>query len=214
MAKGKKSKARPISAKLRELIAGAASIGFDVATGYQRAVVLARSIGTKHRVALAEAGLQYQAGYVARYLGDQPAYSKRWHNMGQPERIAASLAVIAKPEPTSTKPNRRTELEQRAVRAAQTSWATAKRRAGLTAERKGGRKPRPSANASKPVPVDLVKASPRFSNKAAANDYFATALAALLTTVDKNAKLIAPQLSTIVHDAYTAAKKAGFIPAK
>lgn len=213
MKKKAKSAAKPISAKLRELIGTAAAIGFDVATGYQRAVSLARAIGSKNRLALVEAGLQYKAGYVARYLGDQPAFAKRWHNMGQDERIAESLDIYGRPYPESSKGNRRTALEHKACRAADVSWNTAKRRAGLIAEKKGGRKPRPAANASKPVPVDLVKASPKLPNKTAANDYFATAAAALLATVDKNAKHVAPQVSSAVSDFVTALRTAGIMPA-
>lgn len=214
MAKAKKSKAKALSARLQGLVASAASIGFDVATGYSRAVELAKAIGTKNRLALIEAGLQYQSGYVARYLGDNTAYAKRWHNMGQKERLAESLDIIGRAEPESSKANRRSALEHKAVRAAQTSWSTAKRRAGLIAERKGGRKPRPSSNKpSKAVPVDLVKASPKLASKAAANNYFATACAALLATVDKNARLVPPQVSSALTDLRTAFIAAGIMSA-
>lgn len=211
MAKKNKAKAKPLSAKLRDLVASAASVGMNVATGYSQAVVLFRSIGTKSKVALADASLNYKAGYVARYLSDSPAYAKRWDNMGEAQMVDAAREIYAKPYPESSKPNRRTELEHRACRAADVSLASAKRRAGLIAEKKGGRKPRPAANKAKPVPVDLVKASPKLPNKAAANDYFATACAALLATVDKNAKHIAPQISTALTDLRSAFIAAGIM---
>jgi hypothetical protein len=63
------------------------------------------------------------------------------------------------------------------------------------------------------VPVDLVKASPTLKDKPAANDYFATACAALLATVNKNAKKIDPRISSAVSDFHSAMKAAGFITA-
>lgn len=212
--KSNKKAAKPLSAKLKELVASAATIGMNVATGYSEAVTLFRSIGTKSKVALADASLNYKAGYVARYLADVPAIAKRWDNMGDAERVAAAQDIMAKPTPESSKPNRRTELEHKACRAADVSLATAKRRAGLIAEKKGGRKPRPASNTpSKAVPVDLVKASPNLKTKEAANDYFATACAALLTTVNKNAKRIDPRLSSAVSDFHSALKAMGLIKA-
>lgn len=209
MAKGKKSKAaKPLNARLRQLVASAAAVGMNVANGYAEAVALFKAIGTKNRVALVDAGLNYKAGYLVRSLSDVAAYAKRWGNMGDDQRVEAALEIYAKPYPESSKPNRRTEQEHRACRAADVSLAAAKRRAGLIAEKKGGRKPRPAANPPKPAPVDLVKASPKLQNKAAANDYFATAAAALLATVDKNARLVMPQLSSAVSDFKAAVTKA------
>lgn len=214
MSKKSKKAAKPLSAKLRQLVASAANVGMNVATGYAEAVALFKAIGTKSKVALADASLGYKCGYVARYLSDVPAYAKRWHNMPDAERIEAAKEIYGKPYPESSKANRRTELEHKACRAADVSVATAKRRAGLIAEKKGGRKPRPSSNApSKAVPVDLVKASPTLKTKEAANDYFATACAALLTTVNKNAKRIDPRLSSAVTDFHDALKAMGLIKA-
>lgn len=207
-----KKKAVAMSAKLRALVASAASVGMNVATGYSEAVSLFKSIGTKSKVALADAGLNYKAGYVARYLRDTAGYAKRWGNMGEPQLVDAAKEIYGKPYPESSKANRRTELEHRACRAADVSLATAKRRAGLIAAKTGGRKPRPSSNAPvKAVPVDLVKASPTLKTKDAANDYFATACAALLATVNKNAKRIDPRLSSAVTDFHAAVKAIGLI---
>jgi hypothetical protein len=210
--KAKKKNVRALSATLKTLVASAAAVGMNVAGGYADAVNLFKRIGTKSKVALADAGLNYKAGYVARYLSDTPAIAKRWDNMGDAQRIDAAKEIYGKPYPESSKPNRRTELEHRACRAADVSLATAKRRAGLIAEKKGGRKPRPSSNApAKAVPVDLVKASPTLKTKEAANDYFATACAALLATVNKNAKRIDPRLSTAVSDFHAACKAMGLL---
>lgn len=212
MNKKSKKAAKAFTATIRNALATAATIGFNVATGYSEAVALFRKVA-KSDAAVKEAGADYRAGYVARYLTDSPAYAKRWDNMGDVERIDAARDIIAKPTPDSSKPNRRTELEHKAVRAADVSLSTAKRRAGLVAERKGGRKPRAGSNTPKAPPVDLVKASPKLPTKAAANDYFATACAALLATIDKNAKHIAPQLSSAVTDFAAALRTAGIMPA-
>jgi hypothetical protein len=176
-------------------------------------VTLFKRIGTKSKVALADASLNYKAGYIARSLRE--TYAKRWGNMGDAELVEAAKEIYGKPYPESSKANRRTEAEHKACRAADVSLATAKRRAGLIAEKKGGRKPRPSSNApAKAIPVDLVKASPTLKTKEAANDYFATACAALLATVNKNAKRIDPRLSSAVSDFHAACKAMGLIVAK
>jgi hypothetical protein len=212
--KTKKAHKRAMSATLKALVASAASVGMNVAGRFSEAVTLFKRIGTKSKVALADAGLNYKAGYVARYLSDVPAYAKRWDNMAELQLVDAAKEIYGKPYPESSKANRRTELEHRACRAADVSLAAAKRRAGLIAEKKGGRKPRPSANPPKAVPVDLVKASPTLKTKEAANDYFATASAALLATVNKNAKRIDPRLSSAVTDFHAALKAMGLIAAK
>jgi hypothetical protein len=212
MSKKNKANQRAMSATLKALVASAASVGMNVAGRFSEAVVLFKRIGTKSKVALADAGLNYKAGYVARYLSDNAAYAKRWGNMGEAQLVDAAKEIYGKPYPESSKANRRTELEHRACRAADVSLAAAKRRAGLIAEKKGGRKPRPSANApSRAIPVDLVKASPTLKSKEAANDYFATASAALLATVNKNAKRIDPRLSSAVTDFHAALKGMGLI---
>lgn len=208
-------KSRPLSAKLRALVASAGNVGMNVAGRFGEAVALFKAIGTSSKVALVDASLNYKAGYVATYLMGNAAYAKRWHNLGEPELIEAGAEIYGKPYPESSKPNRRTELEHRACRAADVSLASAKRRAGLIAEKKGGRKPRPASNApSKAIPVDLVKASPTLKDKTAANDYFATACAALLATVNKNAKKVDPRISSAVQDFHGALKAAGFVAAK
>jgi hypothetical protein len=208
-----KKNAKPMSATLKALVASATTIGMDVANGYGRAVELFRKIGAKNRAALQLAATNYKHGYVAVYLKDR--YAKRWGNMTPEMMLDEVRAIYAKPYPESSKSNRRTELEHKACRAADVSVSTAKRRAGLVAEKKGGRKPQPArkATSTKAVPVDLVKASPTLKDKPAANDYFATACAALLATVNKNAKKIDPRISSAVSDFHSAMKAAGFITA-
>jgi hypothetical protein len=210
MKKTQKKAAKALSAKMLALVGTAATIGYSVQGAFAGAVALCRQIGQGHKLALTDAGLQFKAGYIVRYLEDVPAYLKRVGNMDQAQRFDDALTIYGKPGPETAKPNRRTELEHRACRAADKSWRMAQVRAFNIQPK--ARKPRPAANApSKAVPVDLVKAAPNLPTKAAVNDYFATALAALLTTVNKNAKRVSPQISSAVTDCHAALKAAGII---
>lgn len=198
-----------LSPKIKALIAGAAIVGYDVMGGFQAGVALAKAIGPRKQ-ALADAGVQYQAGYVARYLEEETTFKRRWGNMDTARRIEESLAILAKATPDSTKADRRTDLEHKACRAASTSWSACKTKAGVITPTK--RTPRASTanvGTGNVPPVDLVKASPKFKSKAEANDYFATAAAALLTTCDVNSALkLKPQLTSAVSDFKAAIAKA------
>jgi hypothetical protein len=210
--KASKAAKKALNVKLAALVNGAADIGYNVSGAFEGGVTLARSLA-KSKIALDAAGRQYKAGYIVRNLEAEPTIAKRWGNMPLAQRIDAALSIMDKPTPDSTKPGRRTEREHKAVRAADVSWAGCKRRAGIGATKAGNaskRKPRPSANAPT-VKVDLVKASPRFTKDMAkqqgkdtvrevANDYFATSAAALLATVNKNALIVSPALSSAVAD--------------
>lgn len=207
MKKTAKKVQRALNAKLAALVSGAASIGFNIATGYAAAVDLVIAVKAS-AAAMEKAGEQYKCGYVARSLLSVPAYAKRWHNLDMAAQCEAAGEIIAKATPDSTKPERRTELEHKAVRAADVSWSKVKRAAGIAATKKGGRKPRTGSTEGKAPPVDLVKASPKLATKEAVNDYFGTAAAALLATVDKNAKLVDPRLSSAVSDFLAAVKVA------
>lgn len=203
----KKAQAK-LNAKFTALVTSAAAIGFDVASGYAAAVDLVIAVKGS-AAALERTGEQYKRGYVARSLLSVPAYAKRWHNLDQPGQFDAAGEIIAKATPDSSKPDRRTELEHKAVRAADVSWSKVKRAAGIAATKNGNRTPRTSTvPAGNVPPVDLVKASPKLPNKTAANDYFGTAAAALLATVDKNAALVDPRISSAVSDFLAAVKAA------
>jgi len=202
-----KKAAKALSPKLAALVASAASIGYGVAEGFSAGVTLARNIGQGHKMALIDAGLGYKSGYIVRYFEDAgPAYAKRTGNMSQAQRFEDALAIYAKAGPETAKPNRRTALEHKACRAADVSWTGCKNRAFGTTPK--ARKPRPATAKVNPVPVDLVKASPNLPTKVAVNDYFATAMAALLATVDKNAKRVMPQISSAISDCNAAIKLA------
>lgn len=220
MAKKANKKAAPrIAAKFADLLGTAAQVGYSSRQAFNEGVKLARATKSS-KAALDEAGRRYKCGYIVSYL-EEP-FAKAWGNMSLDQRFEAAATIMAKASPDSTKPDRRTDVEHKACRAADTSWSTAKRQAGIEPTKKGGRKPRQGSTAKdapKAPPVDMVKASPRFTAayakehgfetpKAAANDYFVTAAAALLATVDKNAKLIAPALSSAISDFKAAIAKA------
>lgn len=214
--KAARSAAKPLSDALQALVTTCATAGFNTANAFAECVTAVRSIiketrpGSQRNRALEAAALGHKAGYVARSLLADEAYGKRWGNMSQAQQIEEGAAIIARAAPTSNKPDRRTEQEHKACRAADVSWFKVKQRAGLVEQpkNKGNRKPRPGANPPKAPPVDLVKASPKLPDKQAANDYFGTAAAALLATVDKNAKLVDPRISTAVHTFLTDVKAA------
>jgi hypothetical protein len=223
--KNAKRNAKPLSEALQSLVTTVATCGFSTANAYAECVVAVQSIvsgtrpGSPRNRTLEAAALGYKSGYVARSLLVDSAYAKRWGNMTIVQQIEAGAEIIARAAPTSSKPDRRTDQEHKACRAADVSWYKVRERAGLIADSskspvKNKRKPRPGANAAKAPPVDLVKASPKLATKQAANDYFGTAAAALLATVDKNAKLVDPRISSAVSDFLTAVKAALGIVAK
>jgi hypothetical protein len=205
---------RPVSPKQRKAIGLAYASGFSARATFEEAVKALSVFTIADKEALIEFGLQYKAGNMAAYFASNvPGWKARKGNQS-PELIAESmLAIYAKPYPESTKPNRRTDAEHKACRAADQSWSSVKIRAGLADPKK--RKPRPSANKAPEPPRELVAATPKLATKEAVNDHFATAFAALLGTVNVNARRVSPQLSSIVQDAYSAMVKLGLIkPAK
>jgi hypothetical protein len=214
--KNSKKALRRINAKFMATVTSAVDMGFDMADGYSRAVVLFCNVKASAN-ALAAASTQYVIGYVARSLSAQLG------NMDRVQQYAEAEAIIAKAGPDTSKDDRRTHEQHKAVRAAQTSLASVKRAAGIKASKGGGRKPRQGSNDASPPPVDLVKAAPTFNGayakqhgfdtvRDAANDYFATAAAALLATVNKNAHNVTPAISSAVSDLHAALKAAGLIP--
>lgn len=205
-----------MSEALQKLVSSVALAGFQEGGAYRAAVsgvmaiVSATRPGSPRNRALEAAALGYKAARVANSLLADPAYVKRWHNMADELIIEAGAEIIGKAAPTSSKPDRRTEQEHKACRSADVSWVRIREAAGIKSaeKRKASRKPRQGSNPAKAPPVDLVKASPKLATKAAANDYFGTAAAALLATVDKNAKLVDPRISSAVSDFLAAVKAA------
>lgn len=213
-----KTAAKAVSPKLEAMIAGTAAIAYGVAGGFEDAVTHVRSAAkllpkganVLTHPAMARLFSEYRAGHVARRLMGEASFAKRWGNYGPEQAVAAAKEVIAKD------PKNRGTVGHLACRAADTSLVLVRRRAGLQATKAGNtgpRKPRTSTVPSGNVPpVDLVKTSPKLASKAAVNDYYATACAALLATVDKNAKHTLPQISSAVTDFAAALRAAGVMP--
>lgn len=223
--KSKKTATPRINAKLATLIATAGDVGFTASGAFENAVELVRAAvkalpkdasPLKHQ-GMIDLGLQYKGGFIARNLLAEPAIAKRWGNMGVPEMIVEALEVYAKPGFESGKPNRRTEREHKACRAADTSFSKIRERAGVISERKGagGRAPRTSTVPAEP-PRDALFASPKLANDNDAREYFRSAFAALLTTtevnrqtgVKKEVKHVAFVVQSIIADAKALIEKA------
>lgn len=227
-----------VADKYVDLVNAAQATGYNIATGFRTAVA-ALKVCKASKVALEAYGARYCVGYVAASLFSLPAYAERWGNMTDEQRGKEAQTIIdRKPPKTEEKPDgkrvslpdaqqpdgHRLDIEHKAVRAAQTSLSTAKRNAGIEPTKAGGRAPRPSSTEPKlngaAAPVDLVKAAPKFDKdyaaehdcetpRDAANDYFRTAAAALLTTVNRNVgkgktNPIDPKVSTAVADFHAA----------
>lgn len=198
---------KPLSVRLQGLVDSAAFVGYASGSAFAEGVTLFRSIGQANAVALVDASLQFKAGYVVRYLEDTPDYPRRVGNMNQAERFEDALLILAKAAPGTAKPNRRSAIEQSACKAASESASAARKRAFNIKPKK--RAPRQTtATDSNPVPVDLVKASPKFATVEEGNTYFAEALAALLATVSRNARKVKPQISSAIEDCNATIKAA------
>lgn len=219
-----------VSIKAKRALASAFDIGLNASTSYEALVSTlaatfvpvrnakgeSQGVRPEERKALTEIGLAYKYGYMVGYFrSNVPGWSKRKGNLGPAELAEEMATIYAKPYPESSKPGRRTAVENRACRAADASLSAAVRRCELANPAK--RKPRPSSGkATDNTPRELVAATPKFENREAANDHFATAFASLLATVNLNMqvarkRIISNEVSTIVQDAYQAMVKAGLI---
>lgn len=214
MKKTVKAAKKAVTAAQKKLIGNAYALGFTAAASFEDAVAILRKFRPDDEEALRLFGISFKAGYVVKYcLANVPNIRRRWGNMGDAELREAGEAIYAKPYPESTKPNRRTDVEHKACRAADVSWSSAKRRAGLTQPSK--RKPRPAANkAANDAPRSFVFVSPKFKTKAAANEHYGMAAAALLQGCNVNSALkLSPQLTSAVETFHAALKALGIIPA-
>lgn len=205
----------------KALLASATGIGFDIANGFARAVVLIVAIKNDAK-AMTTAQENFVSGYVANRLGT--LYADRLGNADRATLLKEADKVIGKASPDSKKPDdeKRLPEEHKAVRAAATSWATAKRQAGIAPTKAGGRKARPGSNAPE-TPAEtgaattndapkFTLAAPKLSNDNEADAYLASAIAALLATVDVNADSVSKPWSDFINATYQRAVKAKLIP--
>lgn len=210
-----------VTSNQKLLIAGAFALGRTCRGGFNagvtglNAIVATLDLKKVKKVgehpAVIEFGLGFKAGYIVEYLTDFDDYLQRIGNFNDEQLWDDARMIYGRAYPTSSKPDRRTALEHKACRASDVSWHGVKVSAGVTIPKKRAANRKQTTKAP---PVDMVVASPAFKNKAAANDYFATAAVALLATVDKNAKKISPQLSSAVSDFFADLKTLGLVKGK
>jgi hypothetical protein len=198
-----------ITRKQRNVIKAAYGLGFNASGAFASAVAALACFTVADKEAVIQFGLGYKAGYVVRYMQANANMKRRWGNLDDAALAEAGADIYSKPYPDSTKPNRRTDLEHKACRAADVSLNAVKARAGLSNPKK--RKPRPAANKNEP-PRELVAATPKLATKEAVNDHFGVAAAALLATVNANAKRVSPQLSSAVAAFHASLKALGLLP--
>lgn len=229
-AKGKNVKApnaKPLATAIQSAIDGGADLGYAVAAGQGDAVTAIRvitktaknkeALSAAQAVQLAMLKSRYECGYFVRYMADNvPAYLKRVDNMDRNMRYDDAKRIIDLPEPSNkSKPNRRTEIEHRAVKASRESWNKLRDRAfGIVRSRNTAPKAKVADVPATP-PVDAMFASPKLANDNDAREYFRNAFAALLQTttvnlqtgVKKEAKHVAFLVQSIIQDAKSAIDK-------
>jgi hypothetical protein len=149
-------------------------------------------------------GLEYQSAHVARYLELRSrSYGNRWGNYDVSQKIAAGREVLEKAEPSSEKANRRTELEQSAVKAAQNRWKYVKEQAGLKpmplARPKTGANLAPAAGTAKEVPSGHVT-MPKFTAPIDAVEFFDRLSREVLSGVNANALATPIAIKSAVQD--------------
>lgn len=140
---------------------------------------------------------------------------RHWGNLPLSERRDAAAAFIALPTPDSAKPEKRTEWQHKAVRAADSAVSTMRSQAGITAKKAGGNTGKPKAGSNEPEKGPSV-ASPSFSNENDAEAYIRNTLAALVTTCTvnkqtgsaKSVKGVMHKVESILIDAKRAVEKA------
>ena len=190
------------SAAGKALIASAATAGYEY--GNSRATARAALVTARNSLdqsAYADWVVRFKAGRIVSYFENPPKaqrvhcanyLARRWDNLPHDQRVESAIEMMGKAAPTSEKPNRRTETEHKAVRAAETCVSELKRDAGLTKSNpKKSRKPR--APEGSPEGASVTVASPKFTNDNQAVEFFGNVAAALLATCEKNKQTGAPK---------------------
>lgn len=160
-------KAKRRSAATIALINSASNLGYEISGGFETAVREAKKLVPAGFLSLSDErrkpydalirdfGEQFKAGHLLRYL-ELRGYEKRLGNYDRAQRIAAMIEIMGKPEPTSDKSGRRTELEHKGVKAAQNAWTRVRTDAGL----KKPAQPRVQSGANKRKAAGDEKAVP------------------------------------------------------
>jgi hypothetical protein len=158
-------------------------------------------------------GLEYQSAHVARYLEERGgrSYSNRWGNYDITQKIAAGREIMDKAEPESEKSNRRTVLEQSAVKAAQNRWKYVKEQAGLKLSpkprAKTGTQQLKAAAGTEKVPVSHLTV-PKMHAPVEAIEFFDRLSKDALAGVNANALAVPIALKSAVQDFRKAVREA------
>lgn len=204
------------------LIASASALGYAASGGFESAVAEARKLVPSTFLTLSEDkrkafaplirdfGEQFKAGHLLRYL-ELRGYEKRFGNMDRAQRIEAAIEIMGKPEPTSDKSNRRTELEHKGVKTAQNAWTRVRDSAGLkppaVARPSTGANKRRAAGDEKAVPTAKFVA-PKLQAPVDALNFFASVSNDLLKATNANALVVPVQLKSAVQDFRKAVREA------
>jgi hypothetical protein len=208
-----------ITAAQRRVIREAAKQGYDSAGAFEGAVVHLSKLRGADESVIAAYAVQYKLGFGVSYMErhDKQGFGKRTGNQPLDVKVDAIADIFAlKYRPKETDESKvikgmRSPLEQRMTRGADQSFVRVKEGAGMKVKRT--RKTKAPVIVAPEPPLDLTKLTPTFADKAAANDWFVNASAALLNACDKNnskskGKLVSPQITSAVSDFQAAIKKA------
>lgn len=204
------------SATLTALINGAANLGYAFSGGFEAACAAASKLvpsdylrrNDEQRKAflplIQDFGEQFKAGHLLRYL-ETRGYAKRFGNYDHAAKITACVEIMGKPEPTSDKANRRTEVEHKGVKAAQNAWTRVRDASGLkkpvvaSASKKAGASKRRAAGDEKPVPTSRITV-PAMHAPVEAMEFFQRIANDLGKATNANAKVIPIGLKSAVED--------------
>lgn len=225
MSKTTKTAKATLSAKQQGLIDAAAAIGYGLSEGFDNAVDMARQLVPGNFLTFAydadnkatergkvylqgvvrDFGIQFRAGHLLRYL-ERRGYEKRLHNQDRPQRLVSMIAILAKGEPESDKPEVRTDLEQSGAKAANNAWTRVKEASGIKPTRsQTARKPKQGSNKSDkpsdPTPISLAAMpTPKLSDRSAVLAFYDAESKKALQAVNANASAVPPQISSVVSD--------------
>lgn len=217
-------KAARRSATVTALIGNASSLGYAFSGGFEAAVTEAHKLVPSNFLSrtdeqrkayepvIRDFGEQFKAGHLLRYLEGR-GYEKRLGNQDRAQRITAMIEIMGKPEPTSDKSNRRTDLEHKGVKAAQNAWTRVRTESGLKPQaqpsegRKAGASKRRAAGDEKAVPVASFTA-PVMHAPIDALAFYQRVATELFNATNKNALVVPIELKSAVQDFRKAVREA------
>lgn len=193
-------------AALREGVAREAVIAALIAAGAKH---VAKPDGEASKAV--RAALDYQRSIRDEYIVGRMA-ARLPSNGSDDERIAAARVVLALPNVKSDKPERRTEVQEKAYTAARVAWHSILKDAGIASTGKGSgnqngkgtkrkaRTPDTSKAGLAPKPTTNPASLPKAKNAGSANSFIAQQAAMLLMYCDKNASVVSNVAKSAVQD--------------